>query len=120
MKKSAVSGRDAIVETAISAGKFDVSADGNSCTAGGTVAFDVSLMMRNGQTKSSQVAWKIRIAAVRSAGHERGTQTLRKVVTWPAPSIRAAAMRSSGSDRKNCRIMSTASAFAATGTIIPW
>ena len=84
------------------------------------VLFSLELMKINGRKKSFQLSMKENRATVTMAGLVSGRKMLRKMRKLPQPSILAAAERSSGMERKNCRIRKTKKGVAAAkkvGTI---
>ena len=78
-----------------------------------------SLVTRNGQRNSFHGPMKVISPAVRTAGRTSGSATDQRMRSSFAPSRRAAANRSSGSCRKNCRNMNTAVELIANGRIMP-
>ena len=78
-----------------------------------------SLVTRNGQRNSFHGPMKVISRTVSIAGRTSGNAIDQRIRSSLAPSSAAAANRSSGSCRKNCRNTNTAAELIANGAIMP-
>src|SRR4051794_9508974 len=102
-RKIAMTGPTAIAEAAKTRPQLVACWPWKRAIAIGSVRFEGSLMIVSAHANSSQLARKVKIATVASAGRESGRMSDRKRLHGPAPSTTIASSSSRGMSRKKLR-----------------
>ena len=90
-----------------------------SASATGSVYLSSVCATTSGQRKLFHDVRNVRIPSVASAGPQSGRITEKKIRSSPAPSMRAASMKSFGTVSKNCFIRKVPNAVIMPGNMMP-